>query len=336
MKGIRRDRYGWRAYVKVHGHQREQRFPADTAPKTMQAWRDEVRVALRKLPGFSGRGTLAADVARYLQLETVKGLVSYASRVCELQAWVTLYGDRPRSRLTRELVLAARETWLADGYAPKTINHRVRALRHLYRRLDGSKAPTPCDDVPKLTEPDPDPKFVSPAVIRRVASKLTDPATRARFMVLTSTGQRPAQLRRAARTDVSLSRRVWFVRPAKGGQPIPVYLTADMVQAWRAFLKADAWGGFDGSDYAKALYAAGWPRSVRPYNAKHTIGITLAESDAEWEDIKDWFGHTDVKTTRIYTGLVAKRLKATGRRLEGRIGWSKRLAGKAGRVKKHA
>jgi integrase len=55
------------------------------------------------------------------------------------------------------------------------------------------------------------------ATIRRVNGKLTDAKTRARFMVLTATGMRPAQLRRAVRTDVDLRRRLWKVRSAKGG-----------------------------------------------------------------------------------------------------------------------
>jgi integrase len=319
--GIRRDRYGFRAYVKVGALQREKRFPPETSLKTMQAWRDECRVALRALPVRTTRGTLAADVAVYLALETVKTLVSVKSLRCELMAWVDRYGDWPRTRLTRDQVLESREAWLTEGKAPKTINHRVRALRGLYHRLDGSKASTPCDDVKKLEEPDPAPHFVSAKILRRVAQNLPDAKTRARFMVLASTGQRPAQLRRAQKGDVSLVRRVWFVRPAKGGQPIPVALTTDMLIAFKAFIAADAWGSFDGSDYAKRLYAAGWPKDVRPYNLKHTLGITLAEANAEWEDIKDWFGHTDVKTTRIYTGLVASRLKRTGRLLDKRIGW---------------
>jgi integrase len=120
-------------------------------------------------------------------------------------------------------------------------------------------------------------------------------------------------------------------RPAKGGNPIPVSLNDDMVFAWKRLLplakpcpkKGQLPFRFDTSDYDKKLYEAGWPRHIRPYNAKHTVGITLAESGAEWEDIKDWFGHTDVKTTRIYTGLVASRLRQTGRLLEGRLGFEK-------------
>jgi integrase len=323
MKGIRRDRYGWRAYVKVGTLQREKRFKADTLTKTMQNWRDETRVALRKLARAPVRGTLAEDIRTYLAKPTIKSLGSYKSRVCEVEAWVPLYGPMARALLTRDHILAAREAWLADEFAPKTINHRVRALRHLFHTLDGSTS-TPCDGVKKLAEPKAQPVAVAPAIFRKVLKKLTDPATRARFMVLAATGQRPAQLMRAVRTDVDLRRRIWFVRSAKGGEPIPLPLTDDMLAAWREFITAKAFGPYDTSTHAKRLYEAGWPKDVRPYNAKHTVGILLAQSGADYEDIRDFFGHRDVKTTRIYTGFVASRLRKTSGLLAGRLGWHTR------------
>jgi site-specific recombinase XerD len=322
MTGHKRDKYGWRCFVKVGTVQREKRFPADSTFQQREAWRDEARVALRKLPQApTTKETFKADARRYLALPDVKGLRSYASRVCEIEAWYPHIGAVPRGAITRTHILTARSAWLAEGRAPKTINHRVRALRHLYRLLDGSRAATPADDIDRLKEPAANPQFVPPSTIRRVAMRLTDPKTRARFMVLAATGMRPAQLRRAVRTDVNFRTRLWLVRPAKGGNPIPMALTQDMIAAWRAFIAADAWGAFDGSEYAKALYRAGWPKTIRPYNVKHTVALTLANADAEWEDIKDFFGHTDVKTTRIYTGRVMKRLKGMAAKLEGRIGW---------------
>lgn len=321
VKGIRRDRYGFRAYVKVGAVQREKRFPADTLTKTMQNWRDDTKVALRKITPRVTRDTLRADAKRYLaHMKTQLVPSGYASRVCEVDAWLKPFGHVPRHLITRQMVLDERQRWLTDRHlAPKTCNHRVRVLRHLYRYCDGSKAESPCDDIDKLQEPPAQPHFVSPAVIRRVLGKITDPKDRARFMVLTATGQRPAQLKRAMPTDVDLRRGIWWVRPAKGGNPIPVILTADMRAAFKAFRAANAWGYFDGSDYAKALYAAGWPKHIPPYNAKHTVAITLGESGAEWEDIKDWFGHKDIKTTQIYTGMILKRFRKTSARLEGRL-----------------
>ena len=46
-EGVYKDRYGLAATVKVHGVQREIRFPPDTSLKTIRARRDELRVSLR-------------------------------------------------------------------------------------------------------------------------------------------------------------------------------------------------------------------------------------------------------------------------------------------------
>ena len=339
--GIKEDQYGVRAYVKVgtgdQARQKEKRFPRGTPVREIQRWQESMRPALRAGLVVVPKDTLRNDAIRYLahqKPQLVKA--GYASLVCEINAWVDVWGDVPRHKITREMILDLRHRWLteprggkgaakgtrdAQPLSPKTCNHRIRALRALYHYIDGSRADTPCDDVDKLREPDPDPKFVSPEVIKAVAAALTDPKDRARFMVLTATGQRPAQLKRAVPTDVDWQRGIWLVRQAKGGNPIPIRLTDDMLAAWNAFVAADAWGDFDGSDYAKALYAAGWPKDVRPYNAKHTVAITLGESGANWEDIKNWFGHKDTKTTEIYTGRIMARTAQTAQRLEGRLGF---------------
>jgi integrase len=334
-EGIREDRYGIRAYVKVGKRQKEKRFKRGTELKPITDWLLITRAALTAGTVATPKDRLIADAKRYLaHMKPLLVPSGYASLVCEINAWLPDLGDMPRHKITRAMILDIRQRWLteprggkgatgrqAKPIAPKTCNHRVRALCGLYHYIDGSRAETPCDDIPKLKEPDPDPKFVSAAKVRDVAGKIADAKTRARFMVLASTGQRPAQLKRAQPGDVDLRRHVWMVRPAKGGQPIPVILTDDMTVAFKAFKATNAWGDFDGSDFARQLRAAGWPDTVRPYNLKHTVAIALGESGAEWEDIKDWFGHKDVKSTRIYTGHILARTKATAKRLSGRIGW---------------
>lgn len=329
-KGVYRDQYGLAAIVRVRPFpQIERRFPPGSDVLELQQWQAHTRATLllkkRSTPhAITTRGTLEVDANKYLQ--RVAHLTSYKSRCSEIKAWTDHYGWRRRSSLTREDVLDARQAWLGgdDPYAPKTINHRVRALAHLYRMLDGPHAPTPCDGIPKLTEPAPQPVAVSPQTIRKVAKTLTDPKTTARFMVLASTGQRPAQLMRAERHDVDLRKRLWMVKPAKGGSAIPLALTDDMLVAWQAFIRTDAWGIYDTSLHAKRLYKAGWPRGIRPYNAKHSVGIALTERGADWEDTRAYFGHRDIKTTRIYTGRVLSRLRATSGLLAGRLGWQKK------------
>ena len=324
-KGLYRDTYGLSATVKVgtgsEAVQREKRFAFDTPREEIRAWQDAMRAELRGLQRrpTAVRGTLAADAKLYLA--QVRHLASYKSRVCEVTAWTDLYGRLRRVQLTAAHVREARARWLAEPYAPKTINNRVQTLRHLYHLLDGRRAATPADEVTALTVP-PTPKVtLQPNMFRTVAANLRDAKTRARFMVIASTGVRPAEVKRAEPLDVNLERRLWFVRTAKGGEPRAIWLNDDMRAAWAAFLVAEAWGGFDSSDYAKALYAAGWPRHVRPYNARHALGLELSERGTDLGDIQGWLGHKHIQTTRKhYVSVLSSRLKQASERLAGRFG----------------
>lgn len=335
--GIKEDQYGIRANVKVGTRQKVKRFKRGTPLKTITDWQDRIRVALRDDTVPVAKDLLRNDAERYLaHMKATLAPASYASRICEINAWLPALGHVRRQEITREHILDVRHGWLTDPDAPrspKTCNHRTRALAHLYRYLDGKRAPTPIDDLKKLAEPDPAPQFIDVETIARVLQRITNPKTRARFMVLVSTGQRPAQLQRAKPEDVDLKRGFWFVPQAKGGNPITVVLNSDMVAAWEVFIAADAWHtwsptkrafihGWDSSQYAKELYAAGWPKHIRPYNAKHTVAMTLARAGAEWEDIKDWLGHKQLKSTRIYSGpVVLERLRGISETLAGRLGW---------------
>jgi len=52
------------------------------------------------------------------------------------------------------------------------------------------------------------------------------------------------------------------------------------------------------------------------------VAITFAESGADFSDMRDWFGHQDEKSTRIYTGHILSRSTQMAERLEGRFGWT--------------
>jgi site-specific recombinase XerD len=326
-KGIYRDSYGQAATVKVgsggEALQREKRFSFDTPIKEMREWQDDMRAELRKEHGRPNRrGTLEADAKAYLV--QVKHLTSYKSRVCEVNAWVAEYGRLKRAHITEASVRKARAKWAEEGYAPKTINSRIMVLQHLYHTLDGERAKTPCDDIKRMPVPVGVKVLVPATTFRKVAEHLKpEPKTRARFMVIASTGCRPAEVRRAEPGDVDLSRRFWVVRTAKDGKPRGILLNDEMFEAWKAFIAADAWGHFDASDYAKALYAAGWPRDVRPYQARHSVALELGEKGIDLADVASLLGHKDVGMTRKhYQGILSSRLKGASDALAGRFsGW---------------
>lgn len=332
-KGVIRDGACLELRVTVHGQLYTKKIPGDTQMPEAIRERKKLEATARSQQGARpARFTLEADAPRYLKLQT--HLASYSSRKALVQHWVARLGDRPRHRITLEDVLAARVAWLDDDVSPKTINHRVGALAHLYRTLDGKRAPTPCDDVSPLPVPRTPIQRVSDATILAVDAALQraerDTAkpgrrfqaskTRARFRVLVSTGRRPSEVMRAEATDVDLEARVWVVRDGKGGWSPGVYLNDDMLAAWRLFVEADAWGRFNISSFGDTLRRHGWPTNVRVYNARHTTWITAVERGADMADVQVGAGHRNLATTRQYTGVRNSRMQGLSERLEGRFG----------------
>src|SRR5262249_4253436 len=150
--------------------------------------------------------------------------------------------------------------------------YRVFALKKLWRALDGPKTKSPVHDIAIKRMKSRRPVRVLDSTIAAVAKKLEereqprigkqgqqvepillDAKSRARFMVLATTGQRPAQMKLAQPDDVDLKHGVWWVRQSKGGDPIPVYLSDDMIAAWELFIAVDAWGTYDVRNFARVL-----------------------------------------------------------------------------------
>ena len=85
---------------------------------------------------------------------------------------------------------------------------------------------------------------------------------------------------------------------------------------------ATAWtlGDFDASDYAKAVYAAGWPKDVRPYRARHSMALELGERRINLAHVASMLGHKDVVTTRkFHQGILSSRLKGSSDSPAGRV-----------------
>lgn len=326
-EGCFADRYGLAAVVKVGRIQKEKRYPPDTDLDILKQWRSEERARLLhdkqlETQRRADPRRFARAVVRYLK--TRKGRPGYASDRSHLKAWLPFLGEKRRHLIVKADVERAIASWRSAGKSEATIRHRVRVLRELSTAADGRPAPhlTADLDLPRPVRPAPVP--VARQTIIDVATSLwkgkrhpkgygDDPIkSRARFLVYATTGQRPAQIGRAIRSDVDLERRVWFVRPAKGGDPIPLPLSDDMLAAWRVFIHAEAWGLFDTTSLAKLLRRHGWPIGIRPYMLRHTFAIDLLLNGADLGDIQGLLGHASVQTTRtFYAPMLISRLRST-------------------------
>lgn len=330
-RGIYLDSGGFEVRVVVGGVAYRQRMPLDSTLDELKATRAALENTGRTETPRAARGTLRAAVPGYLRL--CAHLASVDDLADHLNAWCARgLGDVQRHRITVQDVLRARNAWLEAGLSPKTINNRVGTLRNLYRRLDGKRAPTPCDDVDPLPVPKTPIRRVSTETILAVDAQLQaheakgflrDAKTRARFRVFVSTGKRPCEIMRAQPGDVNLEARVWVPRDAKGGFCPGVYLNDDQKAAWELFIQADAWGPYNHGNFGRVLRSAGWPQDVPPYQARHTHWITASELGIDLADIAAGAGHTDPRMTRRkYVPVLNSRLQAMSERMDGRFqGW---------------
>lgn len=336
--GVYRDNYGLAASVKVGKATKEKRYPFGADMREIKAWRESTKVKLRAHTPTVIRGTFASDAARYLRLvRGALGKATFKSRRSEVRAWSLAFGKATARLITAQTIMEAVSDWRAAGTSPKTIQNRVRTLAHLWRMLYDLDPPMRGVELPKVQKRRP--IFVGPETIKSVEAKLrafetggrpkykgprvSDSCQRARFMVIATCGMRPAQLKRMTKVDVDLERRVVMIPAAKGGEPVGLWLNDDMLTAWQTFAQADAWGHFDTRGLTRLIQAAGWPDGVRPYNARHAVGIELAERGIDFRTIADFLGHRDDATTRaFYVPVLNSAIKRASESLEGRLGWT--------------
>jgi len=318
--GIYKDRHGYRAVVNLKAGRAEKRYPFDADLAVIRTWRQEQAVELAKRKPATG--TLAGDVAEYL---SQCRLTSKDSQASNLKAWCALYGSVRRDRITVAMIEAAITGWSRPqgeergGNGIKsawTIRHRLQALRSLFGWLG-----QPFPAVSLERKPRGRPVFVSADLILAVAGRVDDVHTRARLLVLATTGVRPSELMRAQPADVDLERGLWAVRPSKGGKGRVLHLNPDMRAAWHAFISSNAWGAYDTTRYARRLRAAGWPKGIRPYAVRGTWAMDLSRRGVSLRVLQELLGHADITTTAVY--YVApddSELASATRRSAGRFG----------------
>lgn len=324
-EGIYRDTSGLAAIITVRGRRREKRFHPGCDLHEIRVWLADTRAELVRLAPptlTSDRRTLARNIATYLR--TRKGRPSYGADRSHFKPWIVAFGRRERHDVTRAEIEREIARWTC---AARTMRHRVRVLRELYEYFDGGTAHPLTKKLHLPRPPRSTPMPIAHDLIERVARSLLagksgrhgygwEPVkSRARFLVYAMCGQRPAQIGRAVAGDIDLARKIWWVRPAKGGDPVALPLNEQMIQAWQIFIASEAWGTFDTTSFAKVLRRHGWPKGLRPYRLRHTFAIDLLLAGVKLETLQGLLGHLDIRTTRIYAPVqLALEQEAIGKR----------------------
>lgn len=323
---------GFRAFVRVapgRGGLKSLRFGRTATLTEMKQWREATRVAHRGKPNTPVvRGTLAADIQRYLPL--VATMPSIDDRTRDLGEWVRVLGMRSRQQLTRDDYRLQLQEWKLRGkagqpLAASTVNHRRTAMMHVYTILDGKAAPNPLREIPPFREPPAEPRDMGLKIARAILAAMPRSKTRARVKVLAWTGLRGnSELGKMKPEYVNLAQQECWVPTGKKGKPRLVVLNAAGVAAWREFVAVKAWG-----HYSRASLRNSFRRAVkkvndarekdglsplphtRVYDLRHTIATAMRRAGADLADIQAHLGHTSPRMTQRYAPFQSAKLRKT-------------------------
>lgn len=320
--GIFKTKTGYRVFVRLSRDRLEtETFPADAPLSTMKQWREDQRVDFRRrVPSIvdeTAAEGFRKDAESYLK--AVAGMTSYTDRKRDIDFWIGVFGDRPRDTITSAEIaaaLASARSMKATPLSASALNHRRTALAHLWRVLDGKAARNPVRDVPKRREPDAEPRGLSYALIEKIFKAMADSKTKARLMVMAWTGIPPAQLKTIEPADVD-ARSVYVRGRAKGhgtkGRIVP--LSPQGVSAFKAFIRADAFGPFNRKDMwkvfrlaCKKVEAASQKTKrpislagIRPYDLRHSFGTQVYAASGDIRATQILMGHAKPEMTHRYT-----------------------------------
>lgn len=329
---IYRTATGFRAFVRVapgKGGLKSQRFGKTATLTEMKRWREDTRVAFRKAPRPKvEKGTLAADIQRYLKL--VATMPTIKDRTRDLNDWAHVFGPLDRHTITRQDYQLQLQEWRLTGkrgkpLAASTVNHRRTAIEHLYTVLDGKAAPNPLRDIAPFTEPPAEPRDIGLATARAILSAMKPSKTRARIKVLAWTGMRGnSELGKMKPEYVNLAQKECWAPTGKKGKPRLIVLNSYGVQAWREFAQFKAWGTYSKDSlrrsFHRAVKAVNAARAkdklpplphIRVYDLRHTIATAMRRAGADLADIQAHLGHTSPRMTQRYAPYQSAKLRKT-------------------------
>jgi integrase len=359
MKNIRHDRYGTQAYFKVAGHQHTNRWSVSDVPKLedrikkAREWLNTARAYVtldQPIPESAGP-RFETDAQTYL--DAVTSMPSYSDRVYHIKQWASVFRGRDRDTISPLEIRTQLEKW-RQTLSASSVNKRRTALMSFYTRLNGRSGYNPVRDVAKYPEEE-EMRAQHPYTILRVLSFMRPSKTRARLMVILTTGWPHAQLKRLRPEHLRLDQARAYVTPrrkGKGRKGVWLPLLPAAVQALRVFQQWDCFTPLDketgkpkpfshSSMHSRFAHALGKlnahraklklpPLSIHPYDIRHTFGTALAHRMTDERAIQELMLHSRIEQTRRYTEAatqgrveraVAEMLTSTRSTLNRESGW---------------
>ena len=208
------------------------------------------------------------------------------------------------------------------SYSPRTVNLATAAIQFFYKNV--LKHGLDSGTIPRMKTGRPLPKVYSQADIEKILSSVDNPKHRLILMLAYGCGMRLSELRSLTPKDFDLNRNLISIRQAKGKKDRVVMLDPSIKPVLADFLRSGK-----GSIYLFEGYTPGHMLStatiskiyghacakakITPkggiHSLRHSFATHLLEQGTGLRQIQELLGHSNSKTTEIYTHVSTALIK---------------------------
>lgn len=254
-------------------------------------------------------------------------------------AWMARFYGRSPDQLDEEQV----RTYLVHLVQERKVswshyNVTVCALRFLYRVTLGRD--WPIRHIPYARRPRRLPGVLTRDEVVSLLTCVLNPGHRMVLMTIYAAGLRISEAARLQAGDIDSPRMLIHVRQGKGAKDRVVPLSPALLQALREYWRAIRPGQwlFPAADPTRpvrrpavaracqrAAREAGIRKHVTPHTLRHTFATHQLEAGVDLRTIQRWLGHSQLRTTTLYTHVSVAHLQAAGSPLDRIAGQIPRL-----------
>lgn len=205
---------------------------------------------------------------------------------------------------------------LASRHDPRTVNLAIAAIKS-FLQLQGK-----CVDIGYMKRPKRLPEVLTQEEVSHLLQSIENPKHRLLLQLLYGCGLRLSEVRNLKKEDIRLQEGILMVRQGKGNKDRIVSLPASILQSLKPFLSEDGFPYVFRSERGGRLHPrtielimknasskAGIKKHVHPHTLRHSYATHLLEAGTDLRVIQRLLGHSNIKTTELYTQVSAAIIK---------------------------
>ena len=287
-------------------------------PLKRKSWSERQSHLLDKLDG-----PMAALVKEYTDFligmryswQTVKTYTSFFRRFAEV------FGTEALPKLEYATIQAYFNELAKEDIALSTLNQYINAVKFYYEKV--LNRPRKVYAVNRPRKQDRLPRVLSKGEVKQIFKQLHNLKHRLMVYFAYSSGLRLSEVCYLKPEDIDLERRQVFINNSKGGKDRVVHLGEEMVGLFVEYIqkyKPKDWlfeGQQGGEPYSprslqtvfrRAKEKAGITKRATFHTLRHSYATHLLETGTDVRLIQELLGHSDIKTTLLYTHVSKRTL----------------------------